>query len=67
MFYDHAIIVDDEAASREESLKILPEDFCSNVLVSALCRNVAGKDGAIHAPANPDVVFSTFRCSAKRF
>lgn len=49
------VIVDDELKSRE-SLKILLEDFCEGVEVSALCQNV---DEAIEAiqRVNPDVVF----------
>jgi two-component system LytT family response regulator len=49
------IIVDDELKSRE-SLKILIEDFCEGVTVSAICQNV---DEAILAinEVNPDIVF----------
>jgi two-component system LytT family response regulator len=49
------IIVDDELKSRE-SLKILIEDFCEGVTVSAICQNV---DEAIVAidQVQPDIVF----------
>ena len=50
-----SIIVDDEQKSRE-SLKILLEDFCENVTVSALCQNVAEGIQAIKQH-QPDVVF----------
>jgi two-component system LytT family response regulator len=36
----NCIIVDDELKSRE-SLKILIEDFCEGVKVSALCQNIS--------------------------
>lgn len=51
----NCIIVDDEPKSRE-SLKILLEDFCQNVVVKALCQDVAE---AVEAIQNhkPDVVF----------
>ena len=50
-----AIIVDDELKSRE-SLKILLEEFCGNVRVTALCGNVSEAQEAIRVHA-PQVVF----------
>jgi two-component system LytT family response regulator len=50
-----AIIVDDELKSRE-SLKILLEEFCGNVRVTALCGNVREAQEAIRLQA-PQVVF----------
>lgn len=51
----NCIIVDDELKSRE-SLKILLEDFCTNVSVLALCQSVAEAIEAIQKH-KPDVVF----------
>jgi len=51
----NCIIVDDEPKSRE-SLKILLEDFCQNVVVKALCQDVAEAVDAIQMH-KPDVVF----------
>lgn len=51
----NAIIVDDELKSRE-SLKILLEEFCDNVTVKALCKDVAEAVQAIQQ-YKPDVVF----------
>lgn len=51
----NAIIVDDELKSRE-SLKILLEEFCDNVVVKALCQDVAEAVQAIQQ-YKPDVVF----------
>lgn len=51
----NAIIVDDELKSRE-SLKILLEDFCTDVRVVELCQNVAEGIDAIKK-YRPDVVF----------
>jgi len=51
----NCIIVDDEPKSRE-SLKILLEDFCQNVVVKALCQDVAEAVDAIQVH-KPDVVF----------
>jgi two-component system LytT family response regulator len=49
------IIIDDEEKSRE-SLRILLNDFCEQVEVSALCQNVAdGIDAITHH--KPDIVF----------
>jgi two-component system, LytTR family, response regulator len=50
-----SIIVDDELKSRE-SLKILIEDFCSDVTVEALCQNIDEAMAAIDK-VKPDVVF----------
>lgn len=50
-----AIIVDDELKSRE-SLKILLEEFCENVDVSALCKDVDEGVAAIQKH-KPDIVF----------
>jgi two-component system LytT family response regulator len=49
------ILVDDELKSRE-SLKILLEDFCSNVTVKALCQNINEAVDAIQQH-QPDLVF----------
>lgn len=49
------ILVDDELKSRE-SLKILIEDFCDNIEVKALCKNVAEAMEAVRL-YKPDVVF----------
>ncbi|HEY3402463.1 MAG TPA: LytTR family DNA-binding domain-containing protein [Ohtaekwangia sp.] len=51
----NCIIVDDELKSRE-SLKILLEDFCTNVTVLALCETVEEAMEAINKH-KPDVVF----------
>ena len=51
----NCIIVDDELKSRE-SLKILLEDFCTNVTVKALCESVEDAMDAIQKH-KPDVVF----------
>jgi len=50
-----AIIIDDELKSRE-SLRILIEDFCDNVAVSASCQNVNEGIEAIEK-FKPDVIF----------
>ena len=50
-----AIVVDDELKSRE-SLKILIDDFCEGVEVSALCQNVQEALEAI-STHKPHVVF----------
>src|SRR4051812_3251197 len=50
-----SIIIDDELKSRE-SLRILIEDFCTGVEVSALCQNVAEGIAAIEKH-KPDVIF----------
>jgi len=50
-----SIIIDDELKSRE-SLRILIEDFCEGVAVSALCQNVAEGLAAIEKH-RPDVIF----------
>lgn len=50
-----SVILDDEAKSRE-SLKILIEDFCEGVEVSALCQNVSEALDAINKH-KPDVLF----------
>lgn len=50
-----SVIIDDELKSRE-SLRILIEDFCSNVEVSAVCQNVAEGIAAIER-YRPDVIF----------
>jgi two-component system, LytTR family, response regulator len=51
----NCIIVDDELKSRE-SLKILLQDFCTDVTVLALCQNVTEAIEAIQQH-KPDVVF----------
>lgn len=51
----NCIIVDDELKSRE-SLKILIEDFCEGVKVSALCQSVSEAMQAIEAH-KPQVIF----------
>lgn len=51
----HSIIIDDELKSRE-SLKILLNDFCENVMVMATCQNVSEGIAAI-TEHKPDVVF----------
>jgi len=50
-----SVIVDDESKSGE-SLKILIEDFCDDVVVSAICKSVDEGIAAIHEH-QPDVVF----------
>ena len=50
-----SIIIDDELKSRE-SLRILIEDFCTGVEVSALCQNVSEGIAAIDK-YKPDVIF----------
>jgi two-component system LytT family response regulator len=47
--------VDDEQKSRE-SLRILLQDFCENIEISALCQNVSEGISAIHQH-KPDVIF----------
>lgn len=49
------VIIDDELKSRE-SLKILLQDFCEGIEVSALCQNVSEGINAI-GTYHPDVVF----------
>src|SRR5688572_3857166 len=51
----NCIVVDDELKSRE-SLKILLEDFCTNISVKAICESVAEAMDAIQK-YKPDVVF----------